>query len=205
MGEELRGISIEQIRYSSRYDVPAVTVRSVCEEAKSQASPGSIDAVNRDGAHGIIDLHYPLNEERCFHNQDARYEAIKQAAGAFTNAQGAVIATRPASIPLHIMLGSGLPLRTLHIHNIDPKAPVAPASIVLTAITEICRSPPADVDPGLNPNHPDHLERKPREDGCVALPGHRYRTQTQCPAKNKKALRSDSWDRGLRGQRLTSR
>ena len=32
--------------------------------------------------------------------------------GAVTNAQGAVIATRPASMPLAIMLGSGFPYRT---------------------------------------------------------------------------------------------
>ncbi len=36
---------------------------------------------------------------------------MKTAAGAVTNAQGAVMATIPASMPLHIMLTSGEPKR----------------------------------------------------------------------------------------------
>src|SRR5262249_33310306 len=58
------------------------------------------------------------------------------------------------SIPLHIMLGSGLPLRIHHIHRVAAKAPVALASIVFTATTAILRSVPASVEPGLNPNQP---------------------------------------------------
>jgi len=37
---------------------------------------------------------------------------MRIADGAVTNAQGAVMATRPASMPLHIMLTSGAPKRS---------------------------------------------------------------------------------------------
>src|SRR5665213_162232 len=72
----------------------------------------------------------------------------------FTNAQGAVMATRPASIPLAIMPGSHFLVLTF-IYNAAAKAPLALANIVLTAITEIRRSVPARVEPGLNPNQPN--------------------------------------------------
>jgi hypothetical protein len=56
-------------------------------------------------------------------------------------------------MPLHIIVGSGfipLPYRA----SIEVTAPVIPASIVLTTTTLILRSAPANVEPGLNPNHP---------------------------------------------------
>ena len=78
---------------------------------------------------------------------------IRTAHGAFTKAQGAVIATSPASIPLAIIPGSHFPVFAF-TYKAARKAPDALASIVLTAITEILRSVPANVEPGLNPNHP---------------------------------------------------
>src|ERR1051326_2760465 len=74
---------------------------------------------------------------------------------ALTNAQGAVIATRPASMPLHIMDGSGFLVRNHHIHSVAANAPVAEASIVLTATTPMRRSVAARLEPGLNPNQPN--------------------------------------------------
>ena len=60
---------------------------------------------------------------------------MKAAAWALTKAQGAVMATRPASIPLAIMLGSGFLVLTAHIQAVAAKAPVAEASMVFTAAT----------------------------------------------------------------------
>src|SRR4051794_23826256 len=60
---------------------------------------------------------------------------IRNAAHGATKAHGAVIATRPASMPLHIMLGSGfLPAWTHHMYRHEASAPDADASIVFTAV-----------------------------------------------------------------------
>jgi len=62
-----------------------------------------------DGTDGIVDLELPLNEEHRLDDDDAGDRAddagrcpIRQ------NAQGAVMATRPASMPLHIIVVVGL-------------------------------------------------------------------------------------------------
>src|ERR1017187_8233469 len=72
---------------------------------------------------------------------------------AFTKAHGAVIATRPASIPLAIIPGSHLFVFNF-IYKAAAKAPLALASIVLAATMPIRRSVPDKVDPGLKPNQP---------------------------------------------------
>src|SRR5208283_4633713 len=74
-----------------------------------------------------------------------------EAPPALTNAQGQVIATRPASIPLHIIAGSGFLVLSHHIERVAPRAPVADASIVFTATTAIRRSDAACEEPGLKP------------------------------------------------------
>ena len=78
-----------------------------------------------------------------------------------TKAQGAVIATNPANIPLIIIDGSGFLVLNHHMYNIEANAPVAEAIMVLTAITLILKSPPANVDPGLNPNQPNARIKQP--------------------------------------------
>src|SRR5205085_2776902 len=80
---------------------------------------------------------------------------IQQAPPALTNAQGAVIATRPANMPLHIMDGSGFLVLNHQTYSVVDKAAVEPAIMVLTAITAMRRSVPARVEPGLNPNQPN--------------------------------------------------
>ena len=73
--------------------------------------------------------------------------------GALTKAHGAVIATRPASNPFAIMLGSGFPNFTI-MKIMAVRAPPAEASMVLVATTAMRRSVPASVEPGLKPNQP---------------------------------------------------
>src|SRR5262245_39011516 len=50
-------------------------------------------------------------------------------------------------------------------------APDADASIVLTAMTEMRRSPPASVLAGLQPNHPKHRMKEPRTPIGMLWPG----------------------------------
>src|SRR5438552_2800431 len=77
---------------------------------------------------------------------------IRNAAQGVTNAHGAVMATSPANMPLHIMLGSGfLLLWMTHIYRHAASAPDAEASMVLTAMMPMRPSVPARDDPALNP------------------------------------------------------
>src|SRR5829696_90957 len=75
-------------------------------------------------------------------------------------AHGAVMATRPASMPLTIMPGSGLPVRTI-IANIAATAPKAPAIAVFAATTANWTSVAASVDAALNPNQPNSRMKQP--------------------------------------------
>src|SRR5258706_7160657 len=79
---------------------------------------------------------------------------ITEAAHGATKAHGAVIATRPASIPLHDMDMSGLPYRAF-VHAIAVTVPKHPASNVLTATTAMRRSVAPKVEPGLKPIQPN--------------------------------------------------
>ncbi len=70
-----------------------------------------------------------------------------------TNAHGAVMATSPASMPLHVIEMSGFPHLAL-VHAIAATAPADAASSVLTATTAMRRSVAPNVEPGLKPIHP---------------------------------------------------
>jgi hypothetical protein len=85
-------------------------------------------------------------------------------------AQGAVIATRPASMPLAIIPGSGLPARRM-IQNIDTTAPKAPAVAVFTATTAKRTSVAARVEAALKPNHPNSRMNVPRRAIGMWWPG----------------------------------
>src|SRR5580704_8520212 len=65
-----------------------------------------------------------------------------------TNAQGAVIATKPASIPLQAMVISGLPNFTYQ-NSIADAEPAIAARFVLIATIEMRRSVAPRVEPGL--------------------------------------------------------
>ena len=96
---------------------------------------------------------------------------MMQALTELTKAQGAVMATRPASMPLHIIEGSGFLVRNHHIQSEAASAPVAEASIVLTATMLIRKSPPARVEPALKPNHPKARMNVPRTAIGMLWPG----------------------------------
>src|SRR5437879_9245919 len=76
---------------------------------------------------------------------------ISTADGAVTNAHGAVMATNPASVPLAIIEGSGLPYLN-HMYSIDMNPPAAPASIVFVAMTPLRRTHHTTVEPELKRN-----------------------------------------------------
>jgi hypothetical protein len=75
-------------------------------------------------------------------------------------AQGAVMATSPASMPLTIMPGSGLPVFHIMV-NIATVAPKAAAMAVLAATTANCTSVAAKVDAALKPNQPNNRMKQP--------------------------------------------
>src|SRR4030081_154003 len=80
-----------------------------------------------------------------------------------TKPLGAVMATSPASRPLAVMVGSGLPLLH-HMYSIALSDAAAPASIVFTAMMPMRRAPlpeAASVLPGLNPNQPKARMKQP--------------------------------------------
>ena len=80
---------------------------------------------------------------------------ITAAAHGETKAHGAVIATRPASMPFTIMPGSGLPVFRV-MYNMAAIEPKAPAIAVLVAATANCTSVAAKVLAALKPNHPNN-------------------------------------------------
>src|ERR1700735_178100 len=71
-----------------------------------------------------------------------------------TNAQGAVIATSPASMPLQAMVISGLP-NFQYQKSMAVAEPATAARLVLIATTEMRRSVAPSVEPGLKPIQPN--------------------------------------------------
>src|SRR5262245_27963188 len=79
---------------------------------------------------------------------------------ALTNAHGAVMATRPASMPLQAIETSGFP-NVRAQNTIADAEPATAARFVFTAIDEIRRSVAPSVEPGLNPIHPNRRTNVP--------------------------------------------
>ena len=73
---------------------------------------------------------------------------------------GAVIATRPASMPLQAIDMSGFP-NIQYQTSMAVADPVMAAILVFTAITEIRRSVAPNVEPGLKPIHPNSRIKVP--------------------------------------------
>src|SRR5260370_33135789 len=89
---------------------------------------------------------------------------------AFTNAQGAVMATSPASMPLHAIEMSGFPNLKCQ-KSIAVRAPAQAARFVFTATTEIRRSVAASGEPALSPPHPAHTPHAPPTPNPKECPG----------------------------------
>src|SRR5919109_5233294 len=81
-------------------------------------------------------------------------DPMAAAAHGCTKAHGAVIATRPASMPLAIMDGSGFDVRAI-TQSMAMTAPKAPAMAVLAATTVKRWSVAANVEAALKPNQPN--------------------------------------------------
>ena len=86
---------------------------------------------------------------------DAGDDADDHAAHGCTKAHGAVIATRPASMPLTIIPGSGFLLPVYIVKNIAVAAPNAAAMAVFVATTAKRTSVAAKVEAALKPNQPN--------------------------------------------------
>ena len=84
------------------------------------------------------------------------------AAHGSTKAHGAVMATRPASMPLTIMPGSGFWKFLVYMHqNIAVVAPNAAAIAVFVATIANWMSVAASVDAALKPNQPNSRMKQP--------------------------------------------
>ena len=77
-----------------------------------------------------------------------------------TNAQGAVMATSPASMPLQAMVMSGLP-KLKYQKSIAAADPATAARLVFIATTEMRRSVEPSVEPGLKPIQPNSRMKVP--------------------------------------------
>src|SRR5258708_4398508 len=100
---------------------------------------------------------------------------------ALTKAQGAVMATSPASMPLHAIEMSGF-LNIQYQKKSAVADPAHAARLVLTAMTEIRRSVAPSVDPGLKPIQPKSRMNVPvttktmlwAGNACAGLPSFAY-------------------------------
>src|SRR5438128_1187374 len=93
------------------------------------------------------------------------------AAHGSTKAHGAVMATRPASMPFTIIPGSGF-LSPVYMHqNMAAVAPKAAAMAVLAATRANWMSLDANVEAALNPNQPNSRMKQPSIAIGMWLPG----------------------------------
>jgi hypothetical protein len=156
MGDELAGVVVQQPFAAPGTPFPPPPyVRSA---GRPKNAPRPVAAVHRDRADGIVGLQSALDEEHRPADQDSGCAGDRSGDEGAPRGNRDQPGERPA--PLASIEGSGVPY-FIHMYNIAPMLPAAPASMVLVAITPMRRSDPARVDPGLNPNH-----LKQREDEC---------------------------------------
>src|SRR3972149_10287210 len=87
-----------------------------------------------------------------------------------TYAHDAVMATRPASVPLSIIERSGL-RSMIHAVSVAVSVAAAAAVLVVSAILAIAPASAAIVEPGLNPNHPSQRMSAPSVAVDILCPG----------------------------------
>src|SRR3989304_4143513 len=87
-----------------------------------------------------------------------------------TKAQGAVIATSPASAPFRVSERSGFP-SVNQAARVALKAAAAAALLVVTAIRAMSAQEAAMVLPGLKPNHPNQSTKQPIVADVILWPG----------------------------------
>ena len=62
LGQELAGVAVEQALDGAVDAVPLVAVGAVGEQAHRQHPPGAVDAVDRDGPAGVVDVGHVVEE-----------------------------------------------------------------------------------------------------------------------------------------------
>ena len=150
----LAGVAVEQ-HGTAPHAVAAVAVVPSANRPTRQRAPDAVDAVDGDRAHGIVDLQLARRRARRRPRARRRSRRSSTATGAVTNAQGAVIATRPASMPFRIMLRSGLPsAQPGRLRSRRCAPPVAGQHGVERDQRDAQVGRPASVLPGLKPNQP---------------------------------------------------
>jgi len=87
-----------------------------------------------------------------------------------TNAQGAVMATRPARQPLMVMPRSGLPA-TIQQVAVEVNTAMIAAVLVVIKTVAIASGSAFIVEPGLNPNQPSHKTNRPITATDMLWPG----------------------------------
>src|SRR5512134_2605441 len=87
-----------------------------------------------------------------------------------TNAQGAVIATRPARQPFSVIPNSGFPKR-IQAMIMEATVAAAAATLVVVATCAMDAASAAMVEPGLNPNQPNHRTNTPMAADVMLCPG----------------------------------
>ena len=134
--------------------VPSGAVSAVGKNADANRAQPAAIAVDGNRAAGIVDLEHAIVEEHAEADQKPASTPMMTAEVGETNAQGAVIATSPASMPLQAMVMSGLP-KSEYQSSMAAAEPATAARLVLTATTAMRRSVAPSVEPGLKPIQPN--------------------------------------------------
>ena len=153
--------------------VPAGAVPAVGEDARRRARRSSRRRRARSIAPtGSSTLSFRSMKNTASMTRTPAMQPMTAAAHGATKAHGAVMATRPASMPLAIMPGSGLPVRNM-IQNIATIAPKAPAMAVLVATTANWTSVAAKRRGGVEAEPAEQQDERPEHGHRDVVAGQR--------------------------------